>query len=136
VLYILEVFETEVWTCEAEGCVERGEDRPAETMAGARLQRSAETLEEESCGDHEQTAECHLRHNQTGAQAAHRIRRPHAFALEHGRRVIKANLEERHEATRDGDAGARCACGNDAKAIRGEQKMLRPLSNPFEASPV
>jgi hypothetical protein len=47
VLCILEVFETQVGTCEAEGGVKRGENRPAEAMARARLQRGAETFKED-----------------------------------------------------------------------------------------
>jgi len=89
--------------------------------------RATEPFEEEFRGDHEQTADRHLRNNQTRAEPAHRLRRPHALPLKHGCGIIMANLEERHETRYDRDAGARCARGSDASEIRGEHKVLGVL---------
>ena len=72
----------------------------------------------------EHAAARHLRHDQAGAQAAHRVRRSRAFALKHGGRVVVSNLEERHETTRDRDSGTHGRRRDGADEIRSEHEML------------
>ena len=103
--------------------LKRGENLPAETMAHARLQCGAQTLEEKARGDHEHAAARHLRHDQTGAQASDRARWPQAFALKHGGRVGVSQHEERHEPAGNRDSGTRSGGRDDAEAIRSERKM-------------
>src|SRR5213592_4759225 len=122
-----EVLETEIETIEAEARLKRRENQLLADVSGARLQRGAKAIEEEARGDHEQATARHLRYGQARAQAAHRLRRPHAFALQHRRRLIVSNLKERYETTRDRDSGTRSRGRDDAKETRSEHKLFGVL---------
>jgi hypothetical protein len=127
VLGIAEVLETEIGTIEAEARLKRRENQLLADVAGARLHRGAKAIEEEARGDHEQAIARHLRHGQARAQAAHRLRRPYGFALQHRRRLIVSNLKERYETTRDRDSGTRSRRRDDARETRSEHKLFGVL---------
>lgn len=73
--------------------VQRGENRMAETMSGAGLQRRTKALKEQGSRDQEHAAAGHLRDDQAGAQTAHCPGRPGTFTLKHRGRTIVPHLE-------------------------------------------
>src|SRR5213592_1207056 len=93
-------------------------------MPGTGLECGAKAFEEEARRDDEEAAACHLRHNQGGAQTAHRLGWASGLAVECCSGIIVSNIEQRRKTAYDCDANARGAGRSDAEEIRSERRKL------------
>ena len=93
-------------------------------MPGTGLECGAKAFEEEARRDDEEAAACHLRHNQGGAQTAHRLGWASGLAVECCSGIIVSNIEQWRKTAYDRDANARGAGRSDAEEIRSKHKTL------------
>ncbi len=70
--------------------LDRRKHRLAETLTGPRTESGAKAFEQHAGRDHEHTAACHLRHDESGPQPSHRHRRTRALPPQDRHRVIVA----------------------------------------------